>query len=332
MLVGAYDNAPELRQRIPSALPYHFFDLHCRRLKPHLAAARLLARITREHNIKVISAHGNPFAPYEIARRHKIPFVWTIHGAQELNRTLLGRLKDAAVRRIFHDQRTRIVGVSHATVEIMQRNFPSLETSRLRVIHNGIIDEKPLGQLPLPKTGPPWRLAFVGRLAERKRPLDLVKVAQRLDGKLDFTIDVFGDGPLRGALNDAIQREGLQQRFVFHGYWDQGCASMMEQFHILVHPDAQEPFGGALLEAQLSGRPVVAYRAGGNPEIVEHAVTGWLVPPANADGLADGVLVVATERFMEFSRAARARAAREFSLEKMTGGYTALFEQACASL
>ena len=63
VLVGAYDNAPELRAKIPATMPYYFFDMHRRRVKPHFAAKRLLRRVMEQHHIQIVSAHGSVFAP-----------------------------------------------------------------------------------------------------------------------------------------------------------------------------------------------------------------------------------------------------------------------------
>lgn len=330
VLAGAYDNAPELRAKIPADMPYHFFDIHSRHIKPHIAAARLLSRLAREHNIQIISDHGSPFAPHEVSRRRRIPLVWTIHGAQNRPKGPIGRLKTAAVARVLNAGSTHIVAVSHATAQIIRQQFPRLDKERLHVIHNGIIDEIALAKLPLPRPGPPWNLGFIGRLAERKRPLDLVAVAQKLDGVLDFKLHVFGEGPLENSLRSAIAQHRLERRFELHGYWDKGSAGMVEQLQLLVHTDSVEPFGGALLEAQLGGRPVVAYRVGGNPEIVEHGETGWLVPLNDIDGLAEGVRTIAGTRFADFTAAARRRAVEHFSVARMIDQYEALFECLCA--
>jgi glycosyltransferase involved in cell wall biosynthesis len=331
VLVGAYDNAPELCDLIPPEMAYHFFDFHRPRFKPHMAAARRLSRIIADHNIQIVSAHGNVFGLFAACRQHNVPLVWTIHGAEPRPGGLLGRMKTLAVIRVMSNACTQVVAVSNATADIIQRQFPRLDPGRLHVIHNGIIDEDSLRALPLPQAGPPWRLGFVGRLAERKRPLDLVEVAKRLEGKLEFRFEIFGDGPLLAPLREAIAAARLEHRFTLHGYWDKASAGMMQQFQILVHPDSVEPFGGALLESQLSGRPVVAYRVGGNPEIVEHARTGWLVPLADAAGLADGVLRVAGQDFSIYSAAARERAEKKFSTSRMIDEYLALFERTCAS-
>src|ERR1017187_5574548 len=331
VLVGAYDNAPELRARIPADMPYYFFDLYSRRFKPHFAAGRLLGRAIRDHKIEIMSAHGSVFASHEVCRRRGIPHVWTIRGTEARPQGLLGRMKTAAVARVLYDKGTHAVAVSTATAEIIHQQFPRLDAAHLHVINNGAPHEASLLKLPLPHPGPPWQLGFIGRLAERKRPLDLVEVARKLDKRLDFKLHVFGEGPLQEPLKAAIARHHLENRFVLHGYWDKGSAGMLEQIQLLVHTDGVEPFGGALVEAQLSGRPVVAYRVGGNPDIVEHGATGCLVPLGDIDGFAEGVGIVTGARFAEFSRAARQRATGEFSLAKMADRYIALFERVCAN-
>jgi glycosyltransferase involved in cell wall biosynthesis len=330
VLVGAYDNAPELRTRIPSEMPYYFFDFHRPKIKPHWATARLLDRAISKHDIHVVSAHGNVFALYAVCCRRNLPLVWTIHGAQPRPGGVVGRLKTMAVAHVMADARTQAVAVSGATAEIMQRQFTCLPATRLHVIHplHGFYEDA-LTRLSLPKPGPPWQLGFMGRLAERKRPLDLVEVASLLRNRLEFRLHVFGDGELQHALATAVKRHDLADQFVLHGYWDRGSASMVEQFHILVHPDSVEPFGVALLEAQLGGRPVVAYQVGGNADIVEHGVTGWLVPLGDTAALANGVHTLAGERFSAYADAARQRAMTEFNVSKMTNQYITLFEQAC---
>lgn len=329
-LVGAYDNAPELRSQIPADMPYYPFDIHRRLMKPHLKAARLLWRVMRKHSIEVVSAHGSVIALNEVCRMRKVPLVWTVHGAGPRPKDPIGRLKTVAIRRILMASNTHVIAVSHATAEIMHQEFPRLDASRLHVISVGRRDEKALTALPLPQPASPWRLGFVGRLAERKRPLDLVAVASKLNGALDYKFEVFGDGPLLESLRNAIRAARLEHRFRLHGYWDKGSPSMVEQFQILVHTDCVEPFGAALVEAQLGGRPVVAYRVGGNPEIVEHGVTGWLVPLGDIDGLAEGVRTITAKGFTGFAKAARQRATKLFPLARMVTEYEGLFKRICA--
>src|ERR1017187_823922 len=186
VLVGAYDNVDELRRKIPPEMPYYFFDLHARKIKPHLAAARLLGRLLDEYQIEVLSAHGNIYAPFEVCRLRKIPFIWTIHGTSgRAPKGVIERLKSAAVLRVLASPLTQVAAISQANARTIQHMHPKLDPRRIHVIHNGTTDEAALADLPLPAPGPPWRLGFVGRLVPLKRALDLVALARVLDGVLD---------------------------------------------------------------------------------------------------------------------------------------------------
>jgi len=91
-----------------------------------------------------------------------------------------------------------------------------------------------------------------------------------------------------------------------------------------------ETFGYAVAEAQLDARPVIASRIGALTELVEHEVTGLLVPPGD-----DAALVAATrnalaepERARRWGEAARERARAAFAPEVHTRGLVAVYEEA----
>ena len=93
---------------------------------------------------------------------------------------------------------------------------------------------------------------------------------------------IVGDGPLRADLER--QFEGTAT--VFTGYM-QGpeLASAYASADLFVMPSRTETLGLVLLEAMAAGCPVVACRAGGVPDAVEHGVTGFLFDPEDHDSL-----------------------------------------------
>jgi glycosyltransferase involved in cell wall biosynthesis len=87
---------------------------------------------------------------------------------------------------------------------------------------------------------------------------------------------------------------GLSDRVTFLGIRDD-IPELLAGLDVLVHaPTAPEPFGRVLAEAMAVGRPVVAARCGGIPEVVEDGVTGFLVPSADV-----GAFTAAVVRLLE---------------------------------
>lgn len=107
--------------------------------------------------------------------------------------------------------------------------------------------------------------------------------------------------------------------------------ALMNAADLLVHSARQEPFGRVLLEAAASGLPIVATNVGGTPEMLEHGVSAWLVPPGDAEALAQAVSAMLTDAGLRsrLSRAARARIEATFSIAQSAQRLEAAWHQAC---
>lgn len=111
-------------------------------------------------------------------------------------------------------------------------------------------------------------------------------LVQLLD--LPWSLDIVGDGPARGAVEEALAPLGPRVRY--RGALDEGgIAEVLGEAELFVWPAINEAFGMALLEAQASGLPVVAGASGGVSDIVMPGVTGFLAPPGDADAFSAAV-------------------------------------------
>ena len=99
---------------------------------------------------------------------------------------------------------------------------------------------------------------------------------------------------------------------------------------VSVLPSLSEGLSNTLLESMAAGVPVVATRVGGNPEVVEHGGTGWLIPPRDPDalGLAIASILQSPERAASFGQRARERVAEHFSLHRMVRDTELFYERA----
>ncbi len=146
-----------------------------------------------------------------------------------------------------------------------------------------------------------------------------------------FRLLLAGDGPLRNAFSTTarVRLAGNAVRLL-------GFVENLEEFlaglDLFVMPSRSEAWGLVALHAMAHGLAVVASRVGGLEEIVEDGVTGWLVPSASPEALADAIEAAAAdpERLRRFGGNARARA-RRFSTER-TAERTEDFYRRCLPL
>lgn len=153
------------------------------------------------------------------------------------------------------------------------------------------------------------RALFVGVL-ERYKDVEGLAAAWRLVARRlpEAHLHLVGSGR-QVEVAEALAREGVQ--------WDrrleQGeVARALDEARALVLPSASEGLPRIVVEAFMRGRPVVATRAGGTPEIVEHEVSGLLVERGDTAGLANAIERILTDRELaqRLGDAAHASAAR----------------------
>jgi glycosyltransferase involved in cell wall biosynthesis len=137
-----------------------------------------------------------------------------------------------------------------------------------------------------------------------------------------------GDGDYVRQLHAQANRLGIQDRVHFLGFRDD-IPTLMHTVDIVAHTStAPEPFGRVVVEGMLAGRPVVATRAGGPCEIIDDDETGRLVPPGNADALAEVLCTFLTDSDTASRLATRGQeVARErFSVEAMLSAIEATIQ------
>lgn len=158
--------------------------------------------------------------------------------------------------------------------------------------------------------GTGFLVAFVGTMQPQKRPHVFLDAAARiLRERPEARFLMIGrKTDMEPALRDHAAALGLAGRLHFTGYRED-APRLAGSCDLLLAPAIGEGHGRALIEAMLAGVPVVAAASGGHREIVRHGETGLLVPPEDAEAMAQAALQVMSG---DVNAAILATAAREW--------------------
>src|SRR5437016_3743542 len=217
-------------------------------------------------------------------------------------------------------------------------NAPAAEMARqhrrffvpkhLFIIRNGI-DLQRFHATPLPLDGPVC-LVGVGSLLPVKRLDRLVHAATLLRQQgLTFRVQIIGDGPLRQALQQEVQRLGLAEVVALPGYSDD-VPGELAAATFTVHLAAAEGCPNAVMEAMACGRAVVAMAAGDVPALVEDGKTGFVVPQDDGARLGHCLATLLTDRQLcrHMGEAGRRKAEQAFGLERLVAETLAAYRVA----
>lgn len=163
-------------------------------------------------------------------------------------------------------------------------------------------------------------VAAVGSLLPVKRWDRLLRAVQRVKRVMreDIHFRIAGDGPLRPVLEKQAEDLGIAQAVEFMGTIHD-IPAFLRGAKFLVHTSESEGCPNAVMEAMACGRAIVAMDAGDIPYLVENGMTGFVVRQGDEATLVERVsqLLRDEELCIPMGLAARARAEREFKLERL---------------
>jgi L-malate glycosyltransferase len=182
-------------------------------------------------------------------------------------------------------------------------------------------------ELWLPPGSP--TVGTIGPLVAHKGQRYLVDAAPAIVRALpDTHVLIFGEGELRTALARQIKHLGLEHRVSLVGF-RADILSLLKGLDLFVLSSLAEGLGTSILDAMAASKAVVATTAGGIAEVVEHGVTGLLVPPHKADALSGAILTLLKDEPLRrrMGEAGLARVRERFSVDRMVDETLAVYER-----
>ncbi len=294
-----------------------------------------MAEVSRAHRLDVLHVHyAVPHATAAILARDMLPpaerpsIVTTLHGTDT---TLLGQ--DAAYAPAIRHALAQSDAVTTVSAFLERETRRVLPMQRsIDVIHNFFEPRAPRRTREAMRAELGLRagetlLLHASNLRPLKRIDVLLAAVARLQPREAFRLLILaGDDPApclaqAGALGIADRIIIREQVFDIEDY--------LQAADLTVYTSETESFCLGILEAMCFGCPAVSTAVGGVPEVVEDGVTGLLVPPGDADGVARAIetLLRDSARRQRMGGAARIRARERFSADVIVPQYEALYRR-----
>ncbi len=285
-----------------------------------LALASRLSEVIAEYQLELLHVHyaiPHAISAY-LARQicpHPFRSVTTLHGTDT---RLVGL--DPSYRPITKfglEQSDGVTAVSHHLADATQEDFTLARP--ITVIHN-FVNTTRFRPRALPACyrenfahSDESLLVHISNMRPVKRITDIVRAFARLQHARPARLVFVGDGPDRLAAEQLACELQIADRVTFAGNL-QHVENVLAVADLFLMASEVESFGLAALEAMACGVPVVAYRIGGVPEVVDDGATGLLVPLYDVDALADAAIELLHdgERLAAFRAGAQAAAATRF--------------------
>jgi L-malate glycosyltransferase len=321
---------------------YHEIDLTTYSLfefPPHdLALAAKMAEVGREHHLDLFHVHyAIPHAITGILAQQMLGanpprLITTLHGTDV---TLVGQ--DRTFFEITKFGIEKSDGVTAVSEFLKKMTLDEFEITKPIAVIPNFVDLSAFGR----KRGHRDRSAFaapgvkvllhVSNFRPVKRPLDVVRIHDRVLREMPAVLLMVGEGPERASAQALARRLGIADSVRFLGRQDR-IEELTGMADVFLLPSELESFGLSALEAMACGVPVVGSDAGGLPEVVKHSETGFLLPVGDIEGMATRTIEILKDEqhWQAMSAAARRRAAALFGAERIVGEYERFYERVLA--
>lgn len=220
----------------------------------------------------------------------------------------------------------KVIAVSEYTKGLAAKRYPV----SVQVIPNGV-DTTLLNPEPIQLNQPP-QIVFAGRFVPQKNPLQIIDSLSAVKD-LHWNAVLIGDGQMRPEIEAAIAQHGLQERVRITGWVKpEEVIELYRQSDILFMPSRSEGLPVTGVQAMSMGLALLLSRAGGNPELIEQGVNGFLVEQDQPARYAEILrLLIEDPSLLLKTRLASRAAALKFDLDGIINAYLDVFRSVIKS-
>jgi glycosyltransferase involved in cell wall biosynthesis len=288
-----------------------------------------IPELDRKFNFDIFHLHGRWYPDFgyvaKYARKNKKLFMMTLHNARPVGInpvvTSFGTLYDMVYGKKLLRAAYRIIAVSHFVKADIAKY--GIDERKMEVIWNGVDTKffKPSEKTFKKKYAEKFDtlLLFLGRLIAQKGLSLLIDAMAEVVKEYPKTgLLIVGRGKEKEKLREKARKLALNKNVIFPGFIPEGqLPNLYSSADIFVLPSLWEVLPISLLEALACGIPLLVSDAGGNPEVVENGVNGFIFRRGDTRELAQKmrVLISNPKRRKRMGRESRKTAVKKFDWE-----------------
>lgn len=315
--------------------PKHFFELRkiIKEEKIDLLHAHVWNPASCRYAFSAAGAKAECRIGYAASSR-KIPIITTEHDPFKLS-----LIKNIFKKNSLKKTKT-VVTVSAANQKVLKKLYPEFK-DKFVVIPNGIdttwwhsqslrftdLDRKKIKEELFLANEDSLIIISVAELHERKGLKYLIEAIPSVSAKFpNIKLVIVGEGPERSELEKLVKKFGIENHVILTGRQKE-IPKLLKCADIFVLPSRREAFGLVILEAMITGLPVIASETGGIPEIIKN--TGILVEPENSAEISIALidLIAHPEKRQKLSTSGEKLVHEKFEAKKMAEEYEKIYEK-----
>jgi len=248
------------------------------------------------------------------------------------------RLKRHSFSQWKYRQVAMFIAASEAIADILAAD--GIPRPRIVTVHEGIDVERVEHVEPVSVHAEFWLpthapvVGNIGALVAHKGQRHFIDAAALVVRDVpDARFVILGEGELRDTLEHQVKHLHLERHVFLPGFRPDVLA-LLKGFDVFVMSSEAEGLGTSILDAMACAKPVVGTNAGGIPEVVEHEVTGFVVPTHDPKTMAAAIVALLRdpERRARLGAAGLARVRERFTVERMVLGTLGVYERAIREL
>ena len=232
------------------------------------------------------------------------------------------RLKNKVKGRLYSRYIDQFIGVSQYTVDSILNDYGGFLKKKTLVVYNGIATDVYLKR----ENKNIGKFIVASHLRPSKGIQDLIRAVSQIPCSLreNLLIDIYGEGAMKEELIQLVKKFELENHISFKGSVS-NLYELYKDYSYMLQPTYMECFSLSILESLAANVPVITTPVGGNEEIIQNRVNGYIFPAKDIKALAHILTEILVNKSGIESNVS-CKIEKDFTLQRMVNNHVKLLE------